>query len=189
MFQFTFCKYVSMSHRPRLIAGFPPRRPEIELMSDHVGFMVDKVALGQVFSEYFGFPCQSTASHSPSIIGVWYSRSVSGGHAKWTQSHCTPRNYKIVCLIFPLCRCHLIPFDLITSKLKNHPLSAVRDCPIWNAITRHAWWHISLFDYATRCYVLLREDVRTYPTCNRNRYLVNWHSCTMFAFWVLYVNQ
>jgi hypothetical protein len=23
-----------------------------------VGFMVDKVALGQVFSEYFGFPCQ-----------------------------------------------------------------------------------------------------------------------------------
>jgi hypothetical protein len=25
----------------------------------HVGFVVDKVALGQVFSEYFGFPCQS----------------------------------------------------------------------------------------------------------------------------------
>jgi hypothetical protein len=25
-----------------------------------VGFVVDKVALGQVFSEYFGFPCQST---------------------------------------------------------------------------------------------------------------------------------
>jgi hypothetical protein len=24
-----------------------------------VGFVVDKVALGQVFSEYFGFPCQS----------------------------------------------------------------------------------------------------------------------------------
>jgi hypothetical protein len=27
-------------------------------MSGHVGFVVDKVALGQVFSEYFGFPCQ-----------------------------------------------------------------------------------------------------------------------------------
>jgi hypothetical protein len=27
--------------------------------SGHVGFVVDKVALGQVFSEYFGFPCQS----------------------------------------------------------------------------------------------------------------------------------
>jgi hypothetical protein len=24
-----------------------------------VGFVVDEVALGQVFSEYFGFPCQS----------------------------------------------------------------------------------------------------------------------------------
>jgi hypothetical protein len=26
--------------------------------SSHVGFVVDKVTLGQVFSEYFGFPCQ-----------------------------------------------------------------------------------------------------------------------------------
>jgi hypothetical protein len=26
----------------------------------HVGFVVDKVALGQVFSEYFGFLCQSS---------------------------------------------------------------------------------------------------------------------------------
>jgi hypothetical protein len=25
-----------------------------------VGFVVDKVALGQVFSEYFGFPCRSS---------------------------------------------------------------------------------------------------------------------------------
>jgi hypothetical protein len=25
-----------------------------------VGFVVDKVALEQVFSEYFGFPCQSS---------------------------------------------------------------------------------------------------------------------------------
>jgi hypothetical protein len=25
----------------------------------HVGFVVDKAALGQVFSEYFGYPCQS----------------------------------------------------------------------------------------------------------------------------------
>jgi hypothetical protein len=24
-----------------------------------VGFVMDKVALGQVFSEYFGFPCQN----------------------------------------------------------------------------------------------------------------------------------
>jgi hypothetical protein len=30
------------------------------LGSGHVGFVVDKVALGQAFSEYFGFPCPST---------------------------------------------------------------------------------------------------------------------------------
>jgi hypothetical protein len=33
--------------------------PGFEPGSGHVGFVVDKVALGQVFSEYFGFPCQS----------------------------------------------------------------------------------------------------------------------------------
>jgi hypothetical protein len=43
----------------RLVAGFPPRRNGCEPGSDHVGFMVDKVALGQVCSECFGFPCQS----------------------------------------------------------------------------------------------------------------------------------
>jgi hypothetical protein len=39
-----------------------------------VGFVVDKVALGQVFSEYFGFPCQSSfhqlLTQSPSSI-IW----------------------------------------------------------------------------------------------------------------------
>jgi hypothetical protein len=29
-----------------------------------VGFVVDKVALGRVFSEYFGFPCQSSFHQS-----------------------------------------------------------------------------------------------------------------------------
>jgi hypothetical protein len=30
----------------------------LDLKSSHVGFVVDKVALGQVSSGYFGFPCQ-----------------------------------------------------------------------------------------------------------------------------------
>jgi hypothetical protein len=30
----------------------------VRAQSGHVGFVVDKVALGQVFSEYFRFPCQ-----------------------------------------------------------------------------------------------------------------------------------
>jgi hypothetical protein len=46
-----------------------------------VEFVVDKVALGQVFSEYFGFPCQffippvSPQSSSPIIRG-WYNKPV-----------------------------------------------------------------------------------------------------------------
>jgi hypothetical protein len=44
----------------RLVAGFPPRRPGFEPGSDKVRFVVDKAALGQVFSAYFGFPCQSS---------------------------------------------------------------------------------------------------------------------------------
>jgi hypothetical protein len=40
------------------INHFPPRRPGFDPRSGHVGFVVDKVALGQVFSEYFGFPYQ-----------------------------------------------------------------------------------------------------------------------------------
>jgi hypothetical protein len=42
----------------RLDAGFPPRRPGFAY-GQHVGFVADKAALGQFFSEYFGFPCQS----------------------------------------------------------------------------------------------------------------------------------
>jgi hypothetical protein len=43
----------------RLVTSFPPRRLWFKTGSSHVGFVVDKVALVQVFSEYFGFPCQS----------------------------------------------------------------------------------------------------------------------------------
>jgi hypothetical protein len=41
-----------------LVVGFPPRRPALNPLSSKVGFVVDRVALGQVFSEYFGFTCQ-----------------------------------------------------------------------------------------------------------------------------------
>jgi hypothetical protein len=42
---------IAVPYLMRLVVGFDPR-------SGHVGFVLDKVALGQVFSEYFGFPCQ-----------------------------------------------------------------------------------------------------------------------------------
>jgi hypothetical protein len=41
-----------------LVAGFPPQRPEFDPRSGYVVFVMDKVVLGQVFSEYFCFPCQ-----------------------------------------------------------------------------------------------------------------------------------
>jgi hypothetical protein len=42
----------------RLIERFRRRLPGIEPGSDHVEFMY-KETRGQIFSEYFGFPCQS----------------------------------------------------------------------------------------------------------------------------------
>jgi hypothetical protein len=64
-----------------------------------VGFVVDKVVLGQVFSEYFGFPVPifipPIAPQSPSsIISGWYNRPVVAA-VKWTQSHPT-KNKKIM---------------------------------------------------------------------------------------------
>jgi hypothetical protein len=42
---------------------FPPQRPGFKPGSSQVGFVVDKVVLVQVFSDYFGFPCQSSFHH------------------------------------------------------------------------------------------------------------------------------
>jgi hypothetical protein len=39
-----------------------------------VGFVVDKVASGQVFSEYFGFPCQNRSFQQISIIIITITR-------------------------------------------------------------------------------------------------------------------
>jgi hypothetical protein len=63
--------------------------------SGHVGFVVAKVALGQVFSEYFRFPCQfsfhqiphSHCHHPPANLPGLQNRPNSGQHTKWTQSH------------------------------------------------------------------------------------------------------
>jgi hypothetical protein len=57
-----------------------------------VGFVVDKVALGQVFSEYFGFPCQFIFhlllhTHHHLSCGVGHNKPKSGSCTKWIQSH------------------------------------------------------------------------------------------------------
>jgi hypothetical protein len=38
----------------------PAAAARVRVRAEHVGFVVDKAALGQVFSEYFGLPCQSS---------------------------------------------------------------------------------------------------------------------------------
>jgi hypothetical protein len=71
-------------------------RVRVQVRSCHVDSWVDKVALGQVFSEYVEVPLPilipPTAPYSVFIIRGWHNRSVSGRRTKWTQSHPTPRN-------------------------------------------------------------------------------------------------
>jgi hypothetical protein len=60
-----------------------------------MGFVVDKVALGQVFSEYFKSPCQPSFHqilHHHNHTGAGYYRPISGRRAEWTQLDSTPHN-------------------------------------------------------------------------------------------------
>jgi hypothetical protein len=54
------CEGVTYLNGRSIVAGFPQRRPWFGPGSGHVLFVVEIVALEQVFSEYFGFPCQSS---------------------------------------------------------------------------------------------------------------------------------
>jgi hypothetical protein len=75
----------------QLVVGFPLRRPGFA-SGQHVGFLVDKAALGQVFSEYFGFPCQSFHHHNHP--GLALVAAVPSG-PNWTPNPTTPikKNY------------------------------------------------------------------------------------------------
>jgi hypothetical protein len=53
-------------------------RPRFDPRSGQVGFVVDKVALGQVFSAYFGFPCQSSFHQILHHHNHRYNRPFSG---------------------------------------------------------------------------------------------------------------
>jgi hypothetical protein len=45
-------------HNYRLVPGVSPRRSAFAPGSVHVGFVTEIVALEQVFSKLFGYPCQ-----------------------------------------------------------------------------------------------------------------------------------
>jgi hypothetical protein len=74
-----------------LVTEFPSPRPGFNPRSGCVEFVVDEVALGQVFSECLGFSCQFSFHqmlHTDLIRG-WYNRPISGQRTKWTQPHHT----------------------------------------------------------------------------------------------------
>jgi hypothetical protein len=56
-----------------LVAGFSPQRPGFDPNSSHVEFVVVKVALRPVFSEYFGF------SHQFSFHRLLHTHHLSSG--------------------------------------------------------------------------------------------------------------
>jgi hypothetical protein len=56
-----------------------------------VGFVVDKAALGQVFSEYF-INHHSTNFSIIIITRGWHKRSIGGRSAEWTQLDSTPHS-------------------------------------------------------------------------------------------------
>jgi hypothetical protein len=75
------CKYskpsvITVAWLGRLVAGFPPRRPGFEPLTNHG-------ASEQASSEYFSFACHSfipltAPQSSPSIIQGSYSRPING---------------------------------------------------------------------------------------------------------------
>jgi hypothetical protein len=53
------CTYTIILVTEAVSRRLPTAVARIKPRSGHVGFVVHKVALGQVFSEYFSFPCQA----------------------------------------------------------------------------------------------------------------------------------
>jgi hypothetical protein len=70
-------------------SGLSSRRPGFAPGSVHVVSVVDKVALGQVFSELFGFPCHcySTVAVHAHITWGMNSRPVSGRISETSSLH------------------------------------------------------------------------------------------------------
>jgi hypothetical protein len=68
---------IRILHVPQLrglVAGFPPPRPVFDPRFGHVGFVLYNVALGQVFSEHFGFSCQFSfhrLTHTDQHLSSW----------------------------------------------------------------------------------------------------------------------
>jgi hypothetical protein len=82
----------------RSVAGLSPRRPKFDSRSIHVRFVVDKLALRQVFLHYRCFPCQYNATNapyarillSPTLHKLdWKRHYTSHFDACWSSPACT----------------------------------------------------------------------------------------------------
>jgi hypothetical protein len=81
---------MAVSQFGRLVADFKRRRPGFLPRSGHVGFLVDIIALEQVFYEYFGFPCQFSFHrllHTHHYIA--FVAGIIREIVRWTKSHST----------------------------------------------------------------------------------------------------
>jgi hypothetical protein len=96
----------------------PTSAARVRVRVKHVRFVVDQSALGQVFSEYFDFPCQSSIHQFTnfSIVIItrgWHSRFIGGRSAEWTPPPTIP--IKTKCLTKLNCRGFVI--NLTGSRL------------------------------------------------------------------------
>jgi hypothetical protein len=95
-FIYFFWKSIFMNLLGRAIAEAVSRRlptaaARARARSGHVGFVVDKGALGQVFSKYLVSPANHSTNFSIIIITRgWHNRPAGGRSAEWTQLDTTP---------------------------------------------------------------------------------------------------
>jgi hypothetical protein len=68
----------------------------VRVRAEHVRFVVDKVALWQVFSEYFGSPANHHSANFSIIIIIrgWHNTPTGGRSAEWTQLDSTTISIK-----------------------------------------------------------------------------------------------
>jgi hypothetical protein len=122
-----------------------------------VGFVVDKVALGQVFSEYFGFLCHLHSTKFPIIIITRgrYNRPFSGRRAEWTQLGLHPHYAKKTCCLDKVKCCGVKGNN--TACFNDDPIfwKGTVSCGLHSLIYNNNFteWRKLKFRYAFFCYL------------------------------------
>jgi hypothetical protein len=99
---------------------------------------VDKAALGQVFSEYFGFPCQSTDFSIIIITRGWHNRPLSGRIVEWTLIPHPPMQIKKK---YNSCSCRIVLSETKSATM-YFSLELTEFCAVsysWSALMLIYW--------------------------------------------------